>query len=420
MTPRPDHAAPDPTRDAALALLVAVFERRQTLEEALSAVPAVEPRDRAAAHRLAAAVLRRTATLDAVLERHLGRAPPERVRQILRIGAASLLLLDTPPHAAVGTAVALARRARLPAFAGLVNAILRKVAAEGAAALDGLDGPRLDTPAWLWRSWGVRARAIATGHQSEAPIDLGLRPGVSAPPGSHVLPGQAARLPPGTRITSIEGFEQGAFWVQDVAASLPARLLGEVAGRTVCDLCAAPGGKTAQLALAGARVTAVDRDPVRMRRLAENRDRLRLDVELVEADANAYRPSRRFDAVLLDAPCSATGTIRRHPEIMRLRRESDIATLAARQDALLASAADLVSLGGTLVYAVCSLQPEEGPGVIGRALAGGDWRADPIDPAELPGFEPCVTPDGTLRTDPGMWAETGGMDGFFAARLTRA
>jgi len=254
----------DPTREAAFDLLASVLERRRPLEEALDALPDLEPRDRAAAHRLAAAVLRRSGTLDAVLEPFLRKAPPDPVRNVLRLGAAGLLLLETPSHAAVATAVALARARGLAPFAGLVNAVLRRVADAGPVALSDLDGPRLDTPAWLWASWGDDARAIAVAHQQEAPLDLTLRPGASAPPGGETLPTGSVRFTAGTRVTDIQGFDRGEFWVQDAAAALPARLLATQTGERVADLCAAPGGKTAQLVAAGASVVAVERNPTRL------------------------------------------------------------------------------------------------------------------------------------------------------------
>lgn len=416
MKPTPLAALPDPTREIAFDLLAAVLDRRRPLEEALDAAAASEPRDRAAAHRLAASVLRRLGSLDAVLEPFLARAPPDGVRHVLRLGAAGLLLLDTPPHAAVATAVALARARRLAPFAGLVNAVLRRVSEAGPAALDGLDGPRLDTPPWLWASWGADARAIAEAHGHEAPLDLSFRPGAEAPPGGTLLPTGSVRWPAGTRVQDLPGFDGGAFWVQDAAAALPAALLHAQPGECVADLCAAPGGKTAQLAAAGARVTAVERDASRLRRLHENLARLQLDVEVVQADAIAWTPPALFDAVLLDAPCSATGTIRRHPDVARLKRPRDVAEQAAGQDRLLAAATALLRPGGRLVYAVCSLQLEEGPGRV-AALPG--LRPDPFTAAELAGIPAALTPRGTLRTHPGLWPERGGMDGFFAARFVR-
>ncbi|MGI4941442.1 MAG: RsmB/NOP family class I SAM-dependent RNA methyltransferase, partial [Janthinobacterium lividum] len=325
---------------------------------------------------------------------------------------------DTPAHAAVATAVALARARRLTPFAGLVNAVLRKVAAAGPAALDGLDAPRLDTPAWLWASWGANARAIAEAHTREAPLDLSLRPGAAEPDGATSLPTGTARLPAGTRVQDLPGFAEGAFWVQDAAAALPARLLRVQPGERVADLCAAPGGKTAQLAAAGATVTAIERDAGRLRRLHENLARLALPVEVVQADALAWTPPDLLDAVLLDAPCSATGTIRRHPDVMRLKRPRDVADLAAGQDRLLAAAAGMLRPGGRLVYAVCSLQPEEGMARAAAAPPG--LRPDPVRPEELPDLLGALTPEGWARTHPGLWAERGGMDGFFIARFVRA
>jgi len=377
------------------------------------------PRDRAAAHRLAAAVLRRMGTLDAVLEPYLHRQPPDPVRHVLRLGAAGVLLLETPPHAAVATAVALTRARGLAPFAGLVNAVLRRVVTAGPAALAELDGPRLDTPAWLWRSWGAAARAIATAHQHPAPLDLTLRPGTPAPPDGMVLPTGSVRFPAGTHPDAIPGFAQGLLWVQDAAAALPARLLAVRPGERVADLCAAPGGKTGQLAAAGGAVTAVERDPQRLARLAANLRHWHLEATLVQADASAWSPGTRFDAVLLDAPCSATGTIRRHPDVPHIKRPRDVQSLTETQDKLLRAAAALVRPGGRLIYAVCSLQPEEGAPRIAAAIARGDLRHDPFTPEELADLPEALTPDGFLRTHPGLWPDHGGMDGFFAARLIK-
>jgi 16S rRNA (cytosine967-C5)-methyltransferase len=408
-----------PARRAALALVEAVLDRRRPLEEALDALPGgLAPRDRSAAHRIAAAVLRRAGSLDAALKPYLRREPPEAVRHALRAGAAELLLLGTPPHAAVGSAVALVPRP----FAGLVNAVLRRVAEAGPAALDGLDAGRLDTPPWLWSSWQAAhgaeaARAIAAAHRTEAPLDLTLAPGAAMLEGGAALPTGTVRLPAGTRVTELPGFAEGAFWVQDAAAALPARLLGTRPGENVADLCAAPGGKTAQLAAAGARVAAVERDPKRAARLRENMARLRLSAEVVEADATTWDGGgARFDAVLLDAPCTATGTIRRHPDVPFLKQARDVAPLAALQAELLAGAARLLRPGGRLVFATCSLQAEEGEAHLATAAALG-LLPDPVRPEEVPELEAALTPAGALRTRPDLWAERGGMDGFFIARF---
>ncbi len=409
----------DTTRSAALDLLISVLDRGRPLEEALDALPPTEARDRAAAHRLAAAVLRRMGALDAVMEPFLKKRPPVVVVHILRLGAAALLLLDTPAHAAVATAVELTRARRLDPFAGLVNAVLRKVAAAGVAALEECDGPRLDTPGWLWAAWGADARAIASAHTQEAPIDLTLMPGAVAPEGGVALPSGSWRYPAGTRVTELAGFAEGQFWVQDAAAALPARMLAAQPGERIADLCAAPGGKTAQLIAAGAQVVAVERDANRIARLRGNLARLHLGAEIVQDDATQWRPPELLDGVLLDAPCSATGTIRRHPDVLHLKRPSDIGALNAAQDALIKAACDMLRSGGRLVYAVCSLQPQEGPARIAAALKRLPLRTVPVQAADL-GLPPAaITAQGWLRTTPAMWPELGGMDGFFAARLER-
>jgi len=382
-------------------------------------LPPAAPRDRAAGHRLAAAVLRRMGTLDTVLEPLLRKAPPAPVRHVLRLGTAGVLLLGTPDHAAVATSVALARNRGIAPFAGLVNAVLRRVAGLGEAALDGLDGPRLDTPAWLWASWGKLARPIALAHQSPAPLDLTVRPGAEPPPGGETLPTGSIRFPPGTHVAEVPGFEAGAWWVQDAAAALPARLLAARPGERIADLCAAPGGKTAQLAVAGAQVFAVERDRARLARLRENLARCRLSAETIEADALTWRAPAAFDAVLLDAPCSATGTIRRHPDIPHLKRPRDVAAMTETQDRLLAAAAAMLRPGGRLIYAVCSLQPEEGATRIEAALARGGLLHAPFAAEELADLPQARTPEGHLRTHPALWPKLGGMDGFFAARLVK-
>ncbi len=400
----------------ALQLLRAVIDQHRSLEDALDRLSG-EPRDRAAAHRLAATVLRRAGTLDAVLEPHLNRAPPDAVRLILRLGAAQLLLLDTPAHAAVATSVALARAQKLAPFAGLVNAVLRRVAEGGPAVLAELDGPRLDTPGWLWASWGAEARAIALAHQREAPLDLTVKPGVEVE-GGLVLPGGSVRLPAGTRVTDLPGLAAGDFWVQDAAAAFPARLLAALPGEHVADLCAAPGGKAAQLAATGAHVFAVDSSEKRLPRLRENLARLALAAEIVCADALTWRPPASLDAVLLDAPCSATGTIRRHPDLPHIKRAADLPALTAGQDSLIEAAAAMLRPGGRLVYAVCSLQPEEG---VHRASGAGRFglAPSPFSEAELVALPEARMSGGFLRTTPSMWQERGGMDGFFCARFVK-
>jgi 16S rRNA (cytosine967-C5)-methyltransferase len=405
----------DPTREAALSLITAVLTRNTSLDVALDGLPQIEARDKAAGHRVAATVLRHTGTLDAVLEPFLAREPPPKVRHILWLGAAASLFLAAPAHAAVGTAVDLAKAKGLVPFAGLINAVLRKVAAGGPGLLEALDMPRLDTPAWAWASWGAEARAIATAHQREAPLDITPMPGF-VPEGGETLPTGSYRYPAGTSVTSLGGYSDGRFWVQDAAAALAAGYLNIQPGERVLDLCAAPGGKTAQLAAAGGVVTALDRDPARLGTLRGNLQRLRLQAELVEADATLWRPEEKFPAILLDAPCSATGTCRRHPDLLHLRKPRDIARLTRLQDQLLDAAAEALSPGGRLVYAVCSLQPEEGEQRINAAISRLGLRHDRLNLAGLP---EAVTAQKNIRTHPGLWPERGGMDGFFIARLTK-
>jgi 16S rRNA (cytosine967-C5)-methyltransferase len=404
----------DPTREAAFALLQAVLTKNTALDTALDALPAMAPRDKAAAHRLAACVLRHNGTLNAVLEPFLLREPPLPVRHILWLGAAASLFLDAPPHAAVGTAVDLARTKKLAPFTGLINAVLRKIAAAGPAVLEGLDMPRLDTPTWAWTSWGAEARAIATANAREAMLDFSIKPGFAL--AGDMLPTGSVRFPAGTGVMDVPGFASGNIWVQDAAAALPARLLAASPGERVLDLCAAPGGKTAQLAAAGAVVTAVERDKARIGTLKGNLARLGLAAECVLADATIWRPAQKFPAILLDAPCSATGTIRRHPDLLHLRKPRDIQTLVKLQDTLLDAAAEMLAPGGRLIYAVCSLQPEEGAARIEAACARLNLRREPLTLPELP---EAATPAGDIRTTPAMWPDRGGLDGFFVARLVK-
>jgi 16S rRNA (cytosine967-C5)-methyltransferase len=405
----------DPTREAALSLVSAVLTRNTSLDVALDALAAIDARDKAAGHRLAATVLRHTGTLNAVLDPFLSREPPLAVRHILWLGAAASLFLEAPPHAAVGTAVDLAKARNLMPFTGLINAVLRKVAAGGAALLEPLDMPRLDTPAWAWASWGADARAIATAHQREAPLDITPMPGF-VPTGGERLPTGSYRYPAGTSVVDLPGYSEGKFWVQDAAAALAAGYLNIQPGERVLDLCAAPGGKTAQLAAAGGRVTALDRDPARLGTLRGNLQRLRLAAEWVQADATAWQPAEQFPAILLDAPCSATGTSRRHPDLLHLRKPRDIRRLTQLQDQLLDAAARFLSPGGRLVYAVCSLQPEEGEARIEAAIGRLGLRHDRLNLAVLP---QAVTARKDIKTHPGLWPERGGIDGFFIARLTK-
>jgi 16S rRNA (cytosine967-C5)-methyltransferase len=427
-------ASPGSARAAALELLREVFERRRALDDALersAGFRQLAPRDRAFARLLTATTLRRAGELDAIIDRCLDRPLPERagaIRQLLRLGVCQLLFLETPAHAAVDATVGvLDQRGGEAGFKGLVNAVLRRVDRER-AALTAASEPSINTPDWLWRRWVAvhgeeTARRIAEAHRGEPPLDISVKSDI----GEWAERLQATVLPTGSlrrlnagAIEDLPGFAEGAWWVQDAAAALPARLLGDVRGQQVIDLCAAPGGKTAQLAATGARVIAVDRSPTRLKRLRENLARLKLNAEIVEADAVAWRPDAPKDAVLIDAPCSATGTIRRNPDIAWLKRPEDIAKQADLQDRLLRAAIEIVRPGGTIVYCTCSLEPEEGVERIAALLrSGAPVERRPVSPEEIGGDRDMVSADGDLRTLPFHWAELGGMDGFHAARLRR-
>ena len=432
-----------PARRAAAALLAAVLQKKQPLDDVLGRsldkglmfdLPA---RDRALVRAIVATSFRRKGQLDHVLGAFLERGIPEKsgtLYPILLSAAAQLIFLEMPPHAVIDLAVTLAQYdPKAARYDKLVNAVLRRVAGEGKAIASRLDAARVNTPDWLWSRWATywgedATHAIAEAHLIEPPLDLTVKsdPALWAETLSgRVLPTGSVRLLPKGRIEALPGFVEGAWWVQDVAASLPARLLGEVAGKRVADLCAAPGGKTAQLVLAGANVVAVDSSKTRLSLLAENLKRLGLAAETVLADATSWKPVETFDAVLLDAPCSSTGTIRRHPDIPYVKSPREIAALAELQTRLLDNAAKLVKPGGRLVYATCSLEPEEGEAQIAALLTRNqELSLEAVDATELFGQEVWVEPSGCLRTFPYELRldspEWSGMDGFFAARLTRA
>jgi 16S rRNA (cytosine967-C5)-methyltransferase len=427
-----DHDIPD-ARAAALDLLQGVLRRKQALDQQMAGggLAALDPRGRAFARNLVATALRRLGQIDALISACLEKPLPKGARtaqDILRLGAAQLLFTGTADHAAVDTAVDLARARGQARLAKLVNAVLRRIQREGAAFVAAQDAARLNTPDWLWQAWEAAygaetCRAVAEAHLAPAALDITVKTDVdawAARLGGVVLSDSSLRLTDAAPVPELPGFSEGAWWVQDRAAALPVRLLGDVAGLDVLDLCAAPGGKTAQLAAAGARVTALDRSAKRLETLTRNLDRLGLAAETVAADAQTWTPAQPFDAVLLDAPCSATGTIRRHPDLPHLKGPEDVTKLADLQDRLLARAADWVRPGGVLVFATCSLQPEEGPERVRAALtARPDFSAVPVTPGESGITAEMISADGWLRTLPSMAAESGGMDGFFAAALRR-
>ena len=426
-------------RRIAADILDGVLRRRIALDEQFSGknahpgLPALAERDRALTRRLTATVLRRLGTLRHLVGGYLEKGFPSdapRAETILLLGAAQILWLEVPDHAAVDLSVRLAQaNRRAGRYAGLVNAVLRRVAQHGATA--SFDDISRDTPEWLLKRWtGIygsdTARAIAAANGHEPALDLTVKQDTESWAErlrGRVMPTGTVRTLAHGAISLLPGFSEGAWWVQDAAAALPVRLFGDLRGMNVADLCAAPGGKTAQLAFAGANVTAVDRSPARINRLRENLARLSLDAETVVADALEW-DGGPFDAVLVDAPCSSTGTIRRHPDVPWLKSEADISVLTSLQQRLLDRAVGLLKPGATLVYCVCSLEPEEGENQT-TALLARDPRVarKPITPQDVFDRAEFVTPAGDMRTLPLHLADPdprwGGLDGFYATRLRR-
>ncbi len=431
-------------RRVAADIVDGVLNRHRTLDEQLEGtgshpgIKMLPDRDRALMRRLVATVLRRLGTLNHLLARLLDRGVPAdapRARSALLIGAAQILWMDVPDHAAVDLSVRLVQADRRAAkYAGLVNAVLRRCARDGAALVAETEAEALDIPPWLLARWqahygAATALAAARAVGVEPALDVtvkGYAPYWAGRLHGEVLPTGSVRAVLHGAVPMLPGYDDGQWWVQDAAAALPARLFGDVTGRRLADLCAAPGGKTAQLVHAGATVTAVERSPHRMTRLRDNLGRLKLEAETVVADAVEWDGAPGgFDGVLLDAPCTATGTIRRHPDVAWLKQEADIAALAGAQRKLLHRAAALLAPGGTLVYCTCSLEPEEGEAAIEGLLAeDSGLRRAPIEAAEVAGLADSVTEAGDLRTLPCHLPHAdprlGGLDGFYAARLVRA
>jgi 16S rRNA (cytosine967-C5)-methyltransferase len=417
-------------RRAAIAVLDAVLRRGQSMTDALESIPkSITGADAAFARAIAAGGLRRLNQIDAVLKTYLTKPLPAGagpVPLILHAAAAEILVVGAAAHAAVDCANKLAAQDKGGKhFRGLVNAVLRKVTTEGRTLYGGLDAAKINTPPWAWEDWADAygedaARAIAEAHLREAPLDITVKDQSQAAHwakelGADVLPTGTLRRPSGGRIETLPGFAEGAWWVQDAAAALPVQLLGDVHGKTVIDLCAAPGGKTAQLAALGAQAIAVDRSGDRLKLLQDNLKRLSLEASVVAADALTWRPAELADAVLLDAPCTATGTVRRHPDLLINKSRGDVFRLAEDQSALLRAAMTMVKPGGTVVYSVCSLQREEGPDVV----AGVASARSPLSAADFPALTQFIDSNGDLRTLPSQLADKGGLDGFYAARLRR-
>ena len=416
-------------RIAAGVLLNAALEGRGGLDAALSfrEISSLPGPDRAFARAVAMAALRRLGEIDQILDRKLQKGPPLAVRTILRVALAQMLILETPAFAAVSTAVKLAEReVKTRPYKNLVNAVLRGIDREG----PGLTTAESNLPEWLaarWRAaYGEAALVgLALAAREEPGTDLSVKPevdpaAVAEAVEGEVLPGGSVRTGRRGDVASWPGFDEGVWWVQDAAAAVPGRLLAPKAGETIIDLCAAPGGKTLQLAASGASVVALDRSAVRLQRLTENLARTGLSAEVVATPAEDWDDARTFDAVLLDAPCTATGTFRRNPEVLRATKPADVAKLADVQHRLLDAAAGRVKPGGRLVYCVCSLEREEGETqIIAFLRRNPAFRTAPAVPAEIGAPDAALTSEGWLRILPSMWAEKGGVDGFFIARLDR-
>lgn len=430
-------------RKAAVRLLSAVVDARTPLdgltdhEHGHPQYRALDMRDRALVRAILATALRFRGTIERLIARRLDRPLPANAHalgNILHVAAAQILFLDIPDSAAVDLAVTHAKSdPRTARFSGLVNGVLRALTRVKDRALPVELARNDDAPSWfaagLEEAYGAeRARAILAAHRIEAPTDFTVKsdaPGWAERLGGIVLPTGTVRVERlAAPVSELPGYEEGEWWVQDAAAALPARLLGDIRGLDVADLCAAPGGKTAQLALAGANVTAVDTSKSRLKRLSANFERLRLKADIIEADLGGAAPPRLFDAVLLDAPCSSTGTVRRHPDVPWTKSSEDIAKLAGVQRRLLARAVEWVKPGGRIVFSNCSLDPMEGEALIASFLEEEQGVvADPARPGEIAGAELFLTPQGTLRTTPADMdlgvPGLSGMDGFFAARLRR-
>lgn len=417
--------------------LLAILHGRRALEDVFehgetgAQFKSLDERDRALSRMIVASALRRAGSLQAVLENFLQQGWPEdvRVHSILLSGAAQILLLEVADHAAVDLSVDLANEIRNKRYAGLVNAVLRKTVTQGREILDALP-PEADTAEWMRARWletygAETLSAICLSHRIEPPLDITSKENPQALAEKLegiLLPTGTVRVTGAGAVTQLPGYDEGDWWVQDAAASIPAKLLGDVRGKRVADLCAAPGGKTLQLANAGANVVAVDRSSSRLKRLRQNLGRVKLAAEIEVADAATWEAAP-FDAILLDAPCSATGTIRRHPDILWQKQPEDLAQVTKLQARLLDNAVKLLKPGGLLVYSTCSLEPEEGEQQIETLLSRtSDLERVPIG-AEEAGDSRALTAKGELRTLPFHFPHSdmrlSGCDGFFSARLRR-
>lgn len=425
-----------PARMAAVKLLAAVVEQKTSLDGMMDeehgnpAYSALGVADRALVRAILNSCLRQLTRIDAIFDRFLDKPLPDgarNLRHILAVAAAQILFLDVPDHSAVDLAVEQARRdPRSARFANLVNALLRRLGREKETVLAEVSAAVPVFPAWFQQRleavYGApAARAIGDACMTPAPVDLTVKgdPKFWAESlGGTVLPTGSVRLAAfDGSVTELAGFSEGQWWVQDAAAAIPAKLFGDLKGKDVADLCAAPGGKTAQLVLLGGHVTAVEQSASRMKRLKGNLARLGMAADFLQSRLEDLPPETRFDAILLDAPCSSTGTIRRHPDVFWSKNGSDVEKLAGVQARLLRHAFALLRPGGTLVFSNCSLDPLEGEYLIEGFLADNEEAARiPVRSGDWPGLEDAIDARGDVRTTPAM---LGGMDGFYAAVLTR-
>ena len=427
-------------RRAALDLLDKVLIQKQPLDSSLEktdSFKALPSRDKAFARMITSTTLRRLGQIDDLIarceERPGSASRTPQLHNILRLGIAQIIFMNVPDHAAVDTAVRLADAAGMERQKGFVNGMLRNVIRNGAELVKRQDSSRLNTPEWLLKQWiseyGLKTAAeISTANLVEAPLDITIKDQSSMNYWGSTLsassfPTGSLRKPSGGNVTSLTGFDDGMWWIQDASAAIPAQLFGDVDGKTIVDLCAAPGGKTAQLASRGAHVIAVDRSAQRMKRLAENIHRLRLDdnVETFIADAAEWKPKTPPSMILLDAPCSATGTLRRNPDVAHLKSPRDVDSLRAVQARILAHAFNILEPEGILIYCTCSLQKSEGEDQIQAFIeqTPNAYRLA-IDPEEIGGLDELVNEHGDIRILPYMQAASGGMDGFFISRIKKA
>ena len=432
-------------RGIAFDIVNTTLTSRQPFDEAFNQHPRinkVEPRDRNLSYNIIITTLRHLGQIDDIIDQCLNKKLPINARfakTILRIGICQLLFLNIPAHAAVDTSVKLAVQQKQGMYKKLINAILRRVTRESSALLKFQDAEKLNTPDWLWTSWIAEygeetTRNIAKAHLKKPALDLWVKskPKLWAQKlGGQILPTGGIRLPSATNVAGLEGFKDGEWWVQDAAASIPVQLFGaDLKGKVIADICAAPGGKTAQLISAGANVIALDRSEKRIQTLKENLERLSFFPEVICENAVTWLPKKLLDGVLIDAPCSATGTIRRHPDIKYLKNGKVVKQTQPAQLRLLESAAKMIKPDGQIVFSTCSLQPEEGPKVIDTFLSEHlDWKRKSIPPKIMKNHSEFITSAGDIRTlpfhlsdyarhnYPQNYKNMGGMDGFFSTCL---